>query len=208
MTKKHQTRARTVLMTPKTPVVRREVEVPVIPMDWKGQEASQFDWSSEAERVGRWERRSGRAGGDDGGKDEKEEKEKEGGMERKGRKREEEGRETHLENGRRVVVDGVDTGTVLPHEEGGGDEHAAEKEALSEELAEGGEESSADGGAVVLDLHVDLVDLVDDVGVLGVEATDEAKVLDRFVATVAGNEPTRRLADEEGDTSEENSARD
>jgi hypothetical protein len=96
----------------------------------------------------------------------------------------------------------------LPHEERGGDEHTAEKEALSEELAEGGEESSADGGAVVLDLHVDLVDLVDDVGVLRVEATDEAEVLDRFVATVAGNEPTRRLADEEGDTSEENSARD
>jgi hypothetical protein len=96
----------------------------------------------------------------------------------------------------------------LPHEERGGDEHTAEKEALSEELAEGGEESSADGGAVVLDLHVDLVDLVDDVGVLGVEATDEAKVLDRFVATVAGNEPTRRLADEEGDTSEEDASGD
>lgn len=96
----------------------------------------------------------------------------------------------------------------MPHEERGGDEHAAEEEALAEELAEGGEEAGADGGAVVLDLYVDLVHLVDDVGVLGRETTDVAEVLDRLVATVPGDEPTRRLADEEGDAGEEDAARD
>mgnify|MGYP006876487545 CR=1 FL=1 len=35
MTKKHQTRARAVLMTPKTPVVSSEVLVPVTPIDLK-----------------------------------------------------------------------------------------------------------------------------------------------------------------------------
>lgn len=35
MMKKHQTRASTVLMTPNTPVVRSDVEVPVTPIDLK-----------------------------------------------------------------------------------------------------------------------------------------------------------------------------
>jgi len=35
MMKKHQTSASTVLMTPNTPVVRSEVEVPVTPIDLK-----------------------------------------------------------------------------------------------------------------------------------------------------------------------------
>lgn len=60
----------------------------------------------------------------------------------------------------------------------------------------------------MLDLDVDLVDLVDDVGVLGRETTNVAEVLDRLVAAVAGNEPPRRLADEEGDAGEEDTAGD
>ena len=107
-----------------------------------------------------------------------------------------------------LVVDGVDAGSVLPHEQHSGDDHATEQEAPSEHLAERRPEPGPDRGTVVLDLDVDLVDLADDVRVLGRELADKAEVLDRLVATVASDEPSRRLANEEGDTESEQAAGD
>ena len=107
-----------------------------------------------------------------------------------------------------LVVDGVDAGSVLPHEQHSGDDHATEQEAPSEHLAERRPEPGPDRGTVVLDLDVDLVDLADDVRVLGRELADEAKVLDRLGAAVTRDEPTGRLVDEEGDAEGEHAAGD
>lgn len=56
-----------------------------------------------------------------------------------------------LENGRGVVVDGVYPRTVLVNEERGGDEETTSEEPVAEKVADRGEDTSADGGAVVLD---------------------------------------------------------
>jgi len=112
------------------------------------------------------------------------------------------------EESRRVVVDGVDTSTVLPHEERSSDEHSTEEESFSEDLTERCPESRSDGGTVVLDLNVDLVDLVDEIGFLRGKVSNEAKVLDGLISTVSGDQPTRGLLDEEGNTSKEHSSGD
>lgn len=135
-----------------------------------------------------------------------------------------------LEERRGVVVDRVDTerwrevsscsqenrtgrganspSTVLPDEERSRDEHATEEEALAEDLSERSPETSSDGRAIVLDLDIDLVHLVDQVRLLGREVADEAQVLDGFVAAVPRDQPTRRLLDEERDTGEEHASGD
>jgi len=113
---------------------------------------------------------------------------------------------------RRVVVDGVDTeeiecvsgetqerqigsasspSSVLPHEERSSDEHSTEEESFSKDLTERCPESGSDSGTVVLDLNVDLIDLVDEVGFLRREVSDETEILDGFVSTVSGDQPTR-----------------
>ena len=130
------------------------------------------------------------------------------------------------EESRRVVVDGVDTeeiecvsgetqerqigsasspSSVLPHEERSSDEHSTEEESFSKDLTERCPESGSDSGTVVLDLNVNLVDLVDEVRFLRGKVSDEAEVLNGLVSTVSGNQPTRGLLDEEGNTSEEQS---
>lgn len=76
----------------------------------------------------------------------------------------------------------------------------------AEEVADRGEEARADGGAVVLDLEVDVVDLLDHVRVVVLELAQVAQVLDRLVTAAARDEPARRLLDEEGDADREKAA--
>lgn len=97
---------------------------------------------------------------------------------------------------------------VLPDEERRRNQHATEEEAFAEDLTEGRPEAGPDGGAVVFDLYVNLVHLVNEVGFLRREIADEAQVLDGLVATVPRDQPPGRLFDEEGDAGEEHSTGD
>jgi hypothetical protein len=96
----------------------------------------------------------------------------------------------------------------LPDEEGSRDEHATEEETFAENLTERCPETGTDCGAIVFDLDVDLVHLVDEVRLLRREVANEAQVLDGFVPAVPRDQPTRRFFDEEGNTGEEESTRD
>lgn len=107
-----------------------------------------------------------------------------------------------------LVIYRVNTRSVLPHEQRSSTEHAAEQVAPAEEVADRGEEARADGGAVVLDLEVDVVDLLDHVRVVVLQLAQVAQVLDRLVAAAARDEPARRLLDEEGDADREQAAGD
>jgi hypothetical protein len=60
----------------------------------------------------------------------------------------------------------------LKHEEGGTDQETLEEVPLGEDLLERRPESISDGGAVVLQLNVDGVDFLDDIGVVGRESGD------------------------------------
>lgn len=60
----------------------------------------------------------------------------------------------------------------------------------------------------MFDLDVDLVDFVDEVRFLRREVSNEAEIFDGLVSTVSGDQPTRGLLDEEGNTSEEHSSGD
>lgn len=82
-----------------------------------------------------------------------------------------------LEDGRRVVVDGVDTGSVLPEEE-----HAAQEQTVAEkrtvlESLEGLEEAHADGGLLLLVSLVDSSNLLGDVDITGGQLADPAQVV-------------------------------
>ena len=81
--------------------------------------------------------------------------------------------------------------TVLPHEERSSDEHSTEEESFSKDLTERCPESGSDSGTVVLDLDVNLVDLVDEVGFLRGKVSDEAEILDGFISTISSDQPTR-----------------
>jgi hypothetical protein len=112
-----------------------------------------------------------------------------------------------LENSRRVVVDGVDTGTVLPEEE-----HTAQHETVHDALV-GGKglerlpEANTNGASLILKGLVDGGNLFGDVNVVGVQLANPAKILHRLTATVLEEEPTRRFLDPQG-TGEEEAGRD
>ena len=96
----------------------------------------------------------------------------------------------------------------MPDEERSGDEHSTEEEPFSENLSEGSPESGTDCDAIVFDLYVNLVHLVDQVGFLRREVANITQVLDGFISTVTSDQPTRRLFDEEGDTGQEDASGD
>ena len=97
-----------------------------------------------------------------------------------------------LEDGGRVVVDGVDTGAVLPEEEHTTEEETVLDLALLDSL-EGSPEARADNHAVVLDLSIDGSNLLNHVGVGRIEVTDPAQILDGLLAVTASELPARRF---------------
>lgn len=101
-----------------------------------------------------------------------------------------------LENCRAVVVDGVDTGSVLPEEK-----HASQEETVKHfallESSKRLPETSADLPVVALEILVDVVDLLDDVQVIDVEVSHPAEVSHGLFPSALGEEPSRRLLDPE-----------
>lgn len=101
------------------------------------------------------------------------------------------------EHGRAVVVDGVDAGPVLPHEE-----QAAEDEApLHAPGLEGGKglpETGADLAALLLEALVNVRDLLDDVLVVRLQVAHPGQDLDGLFALALFKQPPRRLGDVDG----------
>ena len=92
------------------------------------------------------------------------------------------------------VVDRVDAGAVLEHEQRRGDEQAAEQGRVAEDVAERGPEAEADGLLVGLDRGLDLGELLGEVRVGSVELADPAQVAEGLVAATLLDEPCRKSA--------------
>lgn len=110
---------------------------------------------------------------------------------------------THLEDSRGVVVDGVNAGTVLPEEE-----HATEEQTPHDTLVATGRlewlpEANPDGRALLLQGLVNSIDLLNHVDIALGQLADPAKVLDGFLATATGEQPTWGLADEDATNQQE-----
>lgn len=98
--------------------------------------------------------------------------------------------ETYLEDGGGVVVDGIDTRTILPEEE-----HASQEQTVAEERAgakslEGLPESHTNGGPLFLDSSVNSGNFLGDVHVTGSQLTDPAKVVHGLRALVVQEQPS------------------
>ena len=96
------------------------------------------------------------------------------------------------------VVDRVDAGAVLEHEQRRGDEQATEESRVAEDVAERGPEAEADGLLVGLDRGLDLGELLGEVRVGSVELADPAEVAEGLVAAALLDEPCERQRDRGG----------
>lgn len=101
------------------------------------------------------------------------------------------------EDGRRVVVDGVDTRTVLPEEKHAADEETPLQLGAGAKGLEGLPEAEANGLLLHLIDVVDAGDLLLNVGVGGLQLADPAQVLDGLLALVVQEEPAGRLWQQE-----------
>jgi hypothetical protein len=104
-------------------------------------------------------------------------------------------RSYRFENCGRVVVDGVNAGSILPEEEHASQHQTVHNIPASGESLEGLPETNADGRLLVFKGLVNSVDLLGDVNVVGIQLADPAKVLHRLAATVLEEQPTGRFFD-------------
>lgn len=110
---------------------------------------------------------------------------------------------THLEDSRGVVVDGVNAGTVLPEEK-----HATQEQTPHDTLVATGRlewlpEANTDGRPLLLQGLINSADLLHHVDIGLGQLADPAKVLDGFLATATGEQPTGGLADEDATDQQE-----
>lgn len=98
-----------------------------------------------------------------------------------------------LEDSGGVVVDGVDTGAVLPEEEHTTEEESPLNLVVTSDSLEGLPESKTDGGSLVFKSVVDESNLLDNVEVVDGKVTDPAKVLKTLLSSTFSDQPTRRL---------------
>lgn len=104
---------------------------------------------------------------------------------------------TNLEDSGGVIVDGVDTGAILPEEE-----HATQEKTVHDTLVgtsglEWLPEANTNGCALLLQGGVNSTNLLNHVDIILGQLTDPAKVLNSILTTAAGEQPTGRLADED-----------
>lgn len=107
-------------------------------------------------------------------------------------------RSYRFENRRRVVVDGVNAGTILPEEE-----HASQHETVHNISARGEglewlPETKTDRRLLVFKGLINSSDLLGDVNVVGIQLADPAEVLHRLTAMVLKEQPAGRFLDPQG----------
>lgn len=110
---------------------------------------------------------------------------------------------TYRENGRRVVVDGVDTGAVLPEEEHATNEETPLKLGTGTERLEWLPESESDSVLLHLVNLVDAGNLLLNIGVGVLKLANPAQVLDGLFASVLEEQPARGLRQQHGTKQEQ-----
>ena len=108
-----------------------------------------------------------------------------------------------FEDSGRVVVNGVDTGSILPEEEHTSEHETVHHIAASSKSLEGLPETNTNGRSLVLQSLVNSGDLLGDVHVVGAQLADPAKVLHRLAATVLEEKPAGRFLDPQGSSEKE-----
>lgn len=98
--------------------------------------------------------------------------------------------ETYLEDGGGVVVDGVDTRTVLPEEKHASQEQTVAEERPGAKSLEGLPEAHTNGGALFLDSSINSSNFLGDVHVTGSQLTDPAKVVHGLRTLVVQEQPS------------------
>ena len=107
-------------------------------------------------------------------------------------------RSYRFENCGRVVVDGVDTGSILPEEEHASQHQTVHNISAGGEGLEGLPEANTNGRLLVFKGLVDSGNLFGDVDVVGIQLADPAKVIHRLAATVLEEQPAGRFLDPQG----------
>lgn len=107
-------------------------------------------------------------------------------------------RGTDLENGGRVVVDGVDTGSVLPEEEHAAEEQTPHQVRTSGKGLKGLPETETDGRLLVLMGLIDGSNFFGDIDIGSLQLADPAEVLHGLAALVVKEKPARGLAHPQG----------
>lgn len=102
-----------------------------------------------------------------------------------------------LEDRGRVVVDGVDSGGVLPEEESAAEEESVENLLVADEGSEWVAEAETDSRALKFECRVNLGNFFDEVDVVSGDVAEVLKVLDGFFSSPLAEEPTWRFLDEE-----------
>lgn len=101
---------------------------------------------------------------------------------------------TDLEDSGRVVVDSVDTGSILPEEEHAAEEQTPHQVRAGSKRLEGLPESETDGRLLVLMGLVNGSNFFGNIHIRSVQLADPAKVFHSLLALVVKEEPARRLA--------------
>lgn len=100
-----------------------------------------------------------------------------------------------LEDGGRVVVDGVDAGTVLEHEKETTDQESPLDLAVAADSQERLPESKTDSRSLLLVCSIDKGDFLNNVKLVACKLADPAKVLQALLTSALGEKPARSLLD-------------
>lgn len=103
-----------------------------------------------------------------------------------------------LENGRAVVVDGVDTRAVLEQEQETTKNESPLNSSTATNCLEWLPEAGANTSLLLLDCCVDKGNLLDKVQIVDLEIADPAEVLEGLFAAILGEQPAGRLLEPEG----------
>ena len=114
---------------------------------------------------------------------------------------------TYLENSGRVVVNGVDTRSVLPEEQHAAQEQAVHDLVVGVSSLEGLPEAKTNGRALLFQGLVNGADLLNDVDVVLGKLAHPAQVLDSLLTATTGEQPTRGLPDKDA-TDQQKAGRD
>lgn len=107
------------------------------------------------------------------------------------------------EHFRRVVVDSVDSGAVLPHKHDGTEEKTPLDLTIPRGCPEGLPEALTDGSGLLFENEFERGNFFDHVEVVGGQLANPAKVLKGCFAAVLGQEPARALFDPESSNEKE-----
>ena len=105
---------------------------------------------------------------------------------------------TYLEDSRRVVVDGVDTRTILPEEEHASQEQTPHQVRALSKCLEGLPEPNTHGGLLSFVGLVNSRNFFGDVDIGSGQLTDPAEILHSIAAALMEEQPPRRFPDPQG----------